>query len=155
VGAIATFNFATWSTRFPELATVGPALATIYFNEASGFHDNTGNGPVQDPSQQTTLLNLLTAHICWLNAPRDASGNVAPAMGNPAPALVGRVSNAGEGSVNVAVANEYPQGTPQWFQQTRYGSAYWAMIAGYRTMRYRAGPRRITGPTTVFPYWPN
>jgi hypothetical protein len=74
---------------------------------------------------------MLVAHIAVLNAAQPKAG------GQPMQPLVGRISGATEGSVSVQIQNDYPPGTAQWFQSTRYGSAYFAATAGYRTMRYR------------------
>jgi hypothetical protein len=69
--------------------------------------------------------------------------------GQQASPLVGRIDNASEGSVAVATQNDYPPGTPQWFQQTKYGSDYWAASAPFRTMRYRPPHHR-----RIFNPWP-
>ena len=78
------------------------------------------------------LLGMVTAHIAALNA---------PLSGHPASTLVGRISSATEGSVTVATQNDYPPGTAQWWQQTKYGAAFWAASAQFRTARYVHGPR--------------
>lgn len=138
MGVIVTFDYTAWVTRYPEFASPGGTqpvaspLAQEYFDEATLYQANNGAGPIRDAGQALRLLNMLTAHIASLNAP-SASGDVAPN-------LVGRISSAGEGSVNVSSENNYPPGTPQWYQQTKYGAAWWAATAQFRTMRYRPGP---------------
>lgn len=139
MGAVATFSFIAFAARYREFATLDTTLAESYFAEASLYHANDGTGPVRDPAQQALLMNMVTAHIAALNALDDDSDPKSP--------LVGRISNASEGSVSVAVQNDYPPGTAQWWQQSKYGSSYWAATAGYRTMRYRPGPRRYFGST--------
>lgn len=124
----ATFNFANWVLRYPEFAALDPALAQLYFNEAGIYLDNSGGNVVQTDIQQLTLMNMLTAHIAALNSP----GTSSP--------LVGRVSTASEGSVSVGTDNQYPPGTVQWYQQTKYGAAYWVATSQYRTMMYTPGP---------------
>lgn len=129
MGVVVTFNYAVWVARYPEFATVSQPLAQSYFDEASIYHANDGTGPVKTAAQQSTYLNMLTAHIAALNA---TVAGVAPSP------LVGRITNASEGSVSVA--SDYPVTINNaWFAQTKYGAAYWQATAGYRTMRYRAG----------------
>src|SRR5262249_32484280 len=111
--------------------------------------DNTGAGPVTDATLQLNYLNMLTAHIGWLLAPRGADGNPA-AAGKPAPTLVGRISNASQGSVSVGV--EWPtSGNPSvaWSLQTPAGGFYGQATAGFRTMQYSPLVTRV--PTAVFP----
>ena len=35
--------------------------------------------------------------------------------------------------------NLYPPGSAQWWQQTKYGAAFWAATSQYRGMRYVPG----------------
>lgn len=135
MGVQVTFNYAAWVARYPEFNSVDPNLVNAIVAEAQIHHRNDGGGPIIDPVAQLVYLNMVVAHLVSMNAPQ--------ANGQPAPPLVGRISNAAEGSVNVAVENAYPPGTPQWWQQTKYGSAYYAATLPYRTMRYvRGHPRR-------------
>lgn len=136
MGAVATFSWTTFSTRYPEFATIGEPLATVYFAEACIYHRNDGTGPVKDVNVQLVLLNMLTAHI----ADRYATVNsVAPSP------LVGRINNASEGSVSVATENSYPPGSVQWYQQTKYGADYWNATKSYRTAHYVPGVGRSFG----------
>jgi hypothetical protein len=137
MGVQIAFNYQAWVARFPEFADVAQPLVQEYFNEATIFHANDGSGPVGNPTQQTTLLNLVTAHICKINA---------PLRGEPAPDVVGRVSNASEGSVSVGLTMDLPPGSAQWWNQTKYGAAYWNASAPFRMMRYRGGRQRNFNP---------
>jgi len=129
---VVTFVYADWAAAFPQLAVwVGAPAAQMYFNMAAVYLDNTAVSPVQDVAQRTTLLYLLTAHVAQLLAPQN---------GQPASPLVGRISDATEGSVTVRAEMKYPEGSAQWYQQTQYGAMYWAATAQYRTMRYLPGP---------------
>lgn len=129
---IVTFNFATWAARYPNLAAwVNESIATMYFAEATLYCDNTPCSPVCNLTQRAMFLNMLTAHIAQLNA------NI---NGQAPSGLVGRISSASEGSVSVSVENNYPAGTVQWFQQTPYGSSYWAASAQFRMALYMPGP---------------
>ena len=134
---IVTFNYQTWSTRYPELAvSVQAPLAQLYFTEASLYCDNTAGSLITDSSvngQREMLLYMVTSHIAKLNA---TINGAAPS------GLVGRIASAGQGSVNVSTDNQYPPGSAQWYQQTTYGAAYWAATAQFRLFRYRRGPRR-------------
>lgn len=141
MGVIVSFNYANWVALFPQFTYIGPDQAQQWFNLATTYCRNDGGGPVTDPNMQTTLLNLLTAHIAQLFAPNpndQSSSN-----------LVGRISNASEGSVSVATENNYPPGSAQWYQQTKFGSAYWEASKPFRTMRYLPGPPRPTEPFPV------
>lgn len=134
MGAIATFDWTVFSTRYPEFAYIGEPLATAYWEEATLYHDNTGVGPVGDATAQRLYLNMLTAHIAMMNSGLEGQGPSG---------LVGRVSSATEGSVSVSVENNYPPGTVQWYQTTRYGSAYYAAVSKYRRALYIGGPNML------------
>jgi hypothetical protein len=137
MGVVVQFDYDSWTTRYPELAAVPEALAELYFNEATLYCRNDGSGQVSSSDTQSMLLNMLTAHIAKINI---------PVNGQPSPDTVGRISNASEGSVSVALEMQYPPGTAQWFAQTKYGAAYWAAAAAYRTMQYFPGPQRNFEP---------
>jgi Protein of unknown function (DUF4054) len=141
--AVVVFDYAGWALRYPELAYISQPLAQAYFSEAGLYCDNTASSPITDDApggQRAMFLGMLTAHIATLNSPS--------AAGIPASPLVGRISDATEGSVSVRTQNDYPPGTVQWFQSTRYGAAFWAASAVFRTMQYfprPRGPRRFPG----------
>jgi hypothetical protein len=136
MNGIVLFDYNYFSLRFPELAQyVQQALAQLYWNEAGLLCDNTANSPITDDSvggQRYIILHLACAHVCALNAP----------LGAPSAPLVGRIASAGEGSVNVSLQNDYPPGSAQWFQQTKYGSAFWGATKQFRSFRYVAKHRR-------------
>ena len=140
MGVAVTFSYSQWIARYPEFdpnntASVQPVNSTLaqeYFNEATLYQSNNGASPVCDAATASLLLNMLTAHIAFLNA--------ANLSGTAAPNIVGRISNASEGSVSVGTDNQYPPGSPQWFQQTKYGAAWWQATAQYRTWRGIRGP---------------
>lgn len=142
MGVIVTFNYAAWLLAYPEFTgVVAQPQAQEYFNIATSIHRNDGGGPVNDTTVQLNLLNMLTAHIAALFAP--------PAAGQaPANNLVGRISSATQGSVNVQAA--YSTSVTQqmaFFIQTKYGALYWAATSPYRTMRYIPNKNRgVVGP---------
>ena len=142
MGCVVQFNYAQWVMRYPEFSPrVPPALAQDYFTEATLYQRNDGTGPINDPASALLLLNMLTAHIAELNAPKGDGEQASP--------LAGRISSAGQGSVNVATEYPVEPGSQAWFVQTRYGAAWWQATASLRSMRYRAGPRRRFNP---FPF---
>lgn len=149
---VVTFNFQTFVAIFPEFANVNQTAAASWFNRASFLCGNEACNPAnRQPGMLQDLLYLLTAHIGWLNAPRDASGNPA-ATGQPASPIVGRINTASEGSVSVgADMGDATAGSPSqpWYEQTKYGAEYWAATAFVRTARYSAMPTIIPGP--VYP----
>jgi len=136
------FDYSTWALRYPELASsVSQPLAQMYFQEAQLYVDNSPCSIIPNCSplyQRAQFLNMITAHIAALNASLG---------GQPPNPLVGRISNATEGSVNVTVENQYPPGSAQWFQQSKYGSAFWQASAAYRTMHY------VPGAVPTFNMW--
>ena len=138
MNGVVVFVYADWAARYPELAVwVGAPAAQMYFNEATLYLDNTATSLVADVTQRTMLLYMLTSHIAQINA---AQG------GQAASPLVGRITDATEGSVTVRAEMKYPEGSAQWYQQTKYGSAYWAATTQYRTMRYLPAPVRNFQP---------
>jgi hypothetical protein len=143
------FDYSAWVATFPEFTNVNSAQAQMYFDIATLYFANCGWTAAIKIAP--TLLNLLTAHIAWLLSPRDASGNPSSTGTQEAPQIVGRISSAGEGSVNVSVELT-PSGSPSeaFFAQTKYGYAFWAACAPLRTFQYAARPTRVlNGP---FPY---
>ena len=137
MGAIVAFDYIAWAQRYPEFGTAAQPLVSMYFQEACLYQRNDGGGPINDPNAQLMLLNMLTAHIAALNA---------GVNGNPASPLVGNITAASEGTVNVTVTNDYPPGSPQWFQQTKYGAAWWAATSIYRKFRYRTPKTYVADP---------
>lgn len=142
--ASVVFSYQYWSNRYPELASsVAEPLATSYFSEATLYCDNSDASPVVDVTVRTVLLNMLTAHIAALNAPLG---------GQPSSPLVGRINNATEGSVSVQTQNDYPPGSPQWYQSTKYGAAFWAASTPFRQAQYFPGCPRVMDPYAPFGY---
>lgn len=149
-GAVATFIFQTWIGMFPEFAQILPQQAQGFFNQACIYLRNDGGSPVTDPGVQTTLLYLLTAHIAARYV--QSQGDATPGAPKDANTPVGRLADVAEGSVSASFQNDYPAGTAQWYQTTKYGSDYWAATAQYRTMRYAVGcSRPARGFPVVYP----
>lgn len=152
-----TFDWKWWSLRYPELSEwCSPGQAQGYFDIATLYCDNTDSGtptpamcslwlslglmgypmsggPIQNIRVRQMLLGLLTAHVAALNA---------PIGGNQPSGLVGRISNASEGSISVAVA--YPEvAGAEWYNTTRYGAMFWTATKQYRIGQYFPGPGAI------------
>lgn len=128
--AVASFDLATFRARYPEFATVADATIEAYWAEASLYLDNTDFSRVRNVAVRAVLLNMLTAHLAAL-----FSG----VNGNPPQGIVGRVTNATEGSVSIAAAMEGVTAASAWFMQTPYGAEFWQATAQYRQMVYAPG----------------
>lgn len=152
---VVAFDFATWTALFPEFAACTPTQGQAWFNRAGLYFDNSPcNWALANNCTLmnfTTLMYLVTSHIAWMSAPRDANGNPA-ASGQPPSTLVGRISSATEGSVSVS-AEWNGSGSPSeaFWLQTKYGAEFWTAISQYRTAIYSANPTVVAGGG-LFPY---
>ncbi len=154
--AVVTFNFTTWTTAYPEFASCTSAQGQTWFNLADLIFANEECNPAFSlgVDRFSNLLYLLTSHIAWLNAPRDAAGNPA-ATGQLASTLVGRINSATQGSVTVST--EYPvdaNGREKWFAQTPWGALFWQATSQFRMFIYGANPTIVPGtfPSASYPY---
>lgn len=150
-----TYSYDTWVANFPEFAACSSAQGQAWFNRSGLYFANDICNPAYPVIGATLfeqLIYMLTSHIAWISAPRDSSGNPA-SSGKPPPSIVGRISSASEGSVNVSTEWK-DSGSPSeaWYIQTPYGAEFWAATAQFRTMRYAARPTIVAG--TVFPFVP-
>ena len=157
------FDYAGWVAAFPQFAAINQADGQSYYDTAGMYCANdvfnpafciqVAQGTVMVPALQR-LLWLLTCHLAFLGAFRDAAGNPSSTGTVPPSPLVGRVSAATEGSVNVSVElNEAGYPIPAFFSQTSWGLAYWTASAPYRTMHYSPMPTIVVdGAYPAFPY---
>ena len=132
------FDYGSLVLQYPELSSVTSSQAQLCFNTAELYLNNTATSPVPGTTPSSTrglLLGMLTAHLAKLTIPLD--GTLSP--------LVGRISNASEGSVSVAV--DMPSTiNSAWFQQTTYGALFWQACSAFRQGgRYFPGARRNCG----------
>lgn len=145
MGVIVNFNYTNWIKLFPMFAqNVSPEQAVdVILPLAEQYCRNDGGGPVNSEQSQTNLLNLMVAHIAQL---------LFGVNGSPPTGLVGRISNASQGSVSVAT--EFPSNNPSaaWYNQTQFGAAFYQAMAPYRTMRYLPGNQRSRRATTPGPF---
>lgn len=137
-----TFNYETWTAMYPEFGNLTPSQGQGYFTRATGsIIANSCSNPANADGNLAYMIYLATSHVAWLSCPRDANGNPA-ATGTPPSPLIGRISSAQEGSVNVQT--EWEGGAANqldaYLQQTKYGVELIAAIAPYRTARYLARP---------------
>jgi hypothetical protein len=128
-GAIAVFNYTNWIGRFPEFqSTVTQQQAEELFVEAGMNLANDGSGPVGNPAQQLILLNLVVAHLAQIYF-----GSSLQPVNN----AVGRVTSAGQGSVNVSLSMDGAQpGSKDWYLQTKYGAQFWKASQPFRLASY-------------------
>ena len=122
--SVVVFNPTNYKLRYPEFADVDSDLLSLYFNEAQIYVDNTENSVILDTNIRGMILNMVVSHIAALQE--------AP--------LVGRVSSAGEGSVNVSTSYAVSTGSRAWWDQTRYGASAWQALAPYRCAIYIPAP---------------
>lgn len=147
------FVYADWIASYPEFANVSPTMAANYFDMADAYFENSAQNPAinQGLARMTRLSYMVTAHIAWLLAPRDANGAPSSTGTQPAPGIVGRINSASEGSVSVGVELK-DSGSPSeaFFTQSTYGFMFWQATAQYRTMRpVITSPTGI--PTRIYP----
>jgi hypothetical protein len=142
---IVAFNYATWSGQYPEFAqSVTVTQATNYFNIATMYLDNSPCSTVWNAApggKRETILYMLTSHIAALLATVDGQA--------PSP-LVGRISSAAQGSVNVQTDIGDLPFNAQWFAQTKYGFMAWQALAPYRTALYISPPNPNGYPGGIF-----
>jgi hypothetical protein len=153
-----TFVYGDFIAAYPVFSGISQPQATGYFLRAGLFCANDTCNPAWsvDGTGATLLmlLYLLTAHIAWLSAPRDANGNPTTIGQQPAP-IVGRINTASEGSVSVgADMGDATAGSPSqaYYMQTQWGAEFWYATAGFRTANYVAQPTIVPGPG--FAGWP-
>lgn len=130
--ASVVFDPVGFVAQYPEFTGIASASLTGSFNQATFFCANTDNALVQDIPTRTTLLWLLTAHITKLiYGTNDGAGNV-----TPPPGMIGRLEVAKTGTVDGKADMGPPSGSAAWYNQTRYGAMYYAMVARFRSFRY-------------------
>lgn len=136
---VAVWNPGIFLAMYPEFTAAYNANQSVYAAcftyRAPRFLSNDTCSPVQDVGQRLGLLNMLVAHIRYLAGDLSGDGQQRP---------VGRLSAAGEGSVN-ATFDYTPatSGTAAFFNQSQYGAEFWAATSSLRGMRYSPRPTII------------
>jgi len=70
---VAVFDLNKFLTRYPEFSQVPSSKLTAYFTDDAGLYlNNTPCSPVQDVSRRLVLLNMLVAHLSYLQGDLDA-----------------------------------------------------------------------------------
>jgi hypothetical protein len=157
---VVTFDYATFIALYPQFTNVNSTQLGGFFDQATILCANNirnpaigGMGPTWGAKTLTTLLYLLTAHIAWMQAPKDSQGNPTSTSGlSSGGSLVGRIDQATEGSVSVhADMGDANAGSPSqaWYMQTEWGATFWAMTAGMRTAVAVSQPTIVVQP----PFW--
>lgn len=146
---VVVFNAAEFQSQYPAFATVSSAALQNNFNLATLMLNNTCCSVVEDAPTRQQLLYLLVAHLTAL---------LNGANGQPASGVVGRVSDATEGSVSVSADLGAAPTTSQYIaslQQTQYGLQFLAMMTKYRTARQFVSAFAIANQNVGTPYgWP-
>jgi hypothetical protein len=130
---IVTFDPAAFVVLYPEFTGLTNGQMNQAFALAQVVLNNTCCSRVRDANTRDTLLQMLTAHICFLlYGTNDGAGNV-----TPAPGIIGHIDTATEGSVSVGASFGGDGGpTQDWYTSSKYGAMYWVMTSQYRTALY-------------------
>src|SRR5580658_10528801 len=143
---VVVFDPAIFTTLYPEFAGIPTAALQFNFNRAQLQLNNSCQSAVQNAQTRQLLLGLLTAHITII-ANGTNTGGASP-ITTPPLGIVGRISDATEGSVSVHA--EYDMsGSPSqaYYVQTKYGAEFWQATVRFRTARYV--------PPPIYPGWGN
>lgn len=124
MSGVVVFDIAKFRALYPNITATDAQLES-YFVKATMLLNNTDKSCVKNLAEREILLFLLVAHLATLQA-RVESGNTA----------VGRLASGTEGSVSVTFDNGTTTLSDKWYQQTPYGSEYWALTSKYRSFLY-------------------
>jgi hypothetical protein len=142
---VVVFNAAEFLALYPEFTAVNTASAATLpnnFTNATLILNNSCCSRVCDAPTRQTLLYLLTAHLTAVFQGVNNAG---------AAGIVGRISQAAEGSVNVSAEWSSTVGQSQAFYlTTNYGTLFWQMTANFRNMVYVAPPPPNFGPWPLY-----
>lgn len=121
------FDYDVWIGTFPQFA-VNPGQTAVVnfilpFAQTYAWREiQSGVGCVaMDGAIQANLLNLMVAHITQL---------LYGPNGTTPSGLVGRISQATEGSVSLSTEWPVTQANA-WYLQTPFGAMYWQMLQPY------------------------
>ena len=117
--AVVIFNPVEFKDVYPQFADFTDAQLQFAFDVACLVLDNSERSRVPyDPPGKTarkTIFSMLVCHLCGLKKRGD---------------IVGAVTSAAEGSVNVGFAAP-ANPDAQWFNQTQCGATAWQILSGY------------------------
>ena len=129
---IVTFDPGLFIEAYPQFTEVTQAALQNNFNAACLLLNNSYRSIVCDAPTRAQILNLITAHLTAL---------LNGVWGQPPQGIVGRISNATQGSVSVQTEFKSDSEAASFFAQTQWGVLAWRALAIYRTFRY-AGAKR-------------
>lgn len=127
MSGVVVFDPDEFRLLYPSITATDEQLE-MYFAMAETFLDNTECSIVKDLDARKTMLYLLVAHIALLSQQAE--------KGNP---VVGRISNATEGTVSIGLDYGTMGNNERWYLQTPWGAMYWQLTKKYRSMVYRLG----------------
>jgi hypothetical protein len=139
---VVVFSAAAFKVAFPQFAATADAVLNLAFSVAQLQLNNTCGSRVCNAAERETLLNLLVAHIAQLMPTAGSAG------------LVGRVSDATEGSVSVSTDMGTIVYGQAYYMQTQWGAMYWQSTAKYRTARYIPPPPVCADVAAAGPFGP-
>jgi hypothetical protein len=129
------WNQAAFETAFPSFAPASSPAYPQLWVEAGFIVNNSGSGLISDVTELTLCLNLLTAHLATLQLGPDGGNSGEPS------GIVGRVTNAQQGTVSVAASmGNTVKYDDAFFLQTQYGARFLQVIARFRGFRVYASP---------------
>lgn len=119
--AVVTLDAAAWRELFPAFATATDAQVGQWFALACMLVDNSDHSAVPyDPParlQRQAVIDLAMCHLATLAGRGDT---------------VGRVSSAGQGSVNTGMDYQAGAKNAAWWTQTQCGATAWQLLKPYR-----------------------
>jgi len=124
---VVVFDPVEFRALYPSITATDVQLED-YFAMAETFLDNTKCSVVKDLGARKRMLYLLVAHIATITRMAE--------KGNP---VVGRISNATEGTVSVSLDYGTMGNNERWYLQTPWGAMYWQLTKRYRSAVYRLG----------------
>lgn len=124
---VVVFDVDEFRELYPTITATDPQLED-YFAIAETFLDNTKCSIVRDLKARKRMLYLLVAHIATLTGMAEQGNNV-----------VGRISNATEGTVSIGLDYGTMGNNERWYLQTPWGAMYWQLTKKYRSAVYRLG----------------
>lgn len=151
--AVIPYEDADFKALFPEFSNCTPQQGQSWFLQAGALCANAASNPlVRQAGGSNWMLQqalyLLTAHIGYIDAPRDQNGNPTGQQGaGSVSQVVGRISSASQGSVSVSTDMQAASTFSEaYFMQTKYGARYWELTKSIRTFQYFATPTVVPGP---------
>lgn len=125
---VVVFEPAVFKTQYPAFATLTDPVLQVNFDIATLFLNNSCCSVVKDANIRERLLYMVVAHIAALLQGEN---------GKPPSGIVGRVTEASEGTVSVSAAYVNDMSMSEaYFSQTPYGAMFWMATAGYRMFHY-------------------